>query len=99
MSLTKAIINLKNLKENLDYLKSISKNANIYPVIKANAYGHGLLKIAKFLDKEKIEGVCVATENEVEQLIKLNLSSNKGSIKKFNLFADLIKLSLVCKLF
>lgn len=74
MSLTKAIINLKNLKDNLDYLKSISSNADVYPVIKANAYGHGLLKIAKFLDKEKIKGVCVATENEVEELINLDLS-------------------------
>ena len=93
MSLTKAIINLKNLKENLDYLKSIAKNANIYPVIKANAYGHGLLKIAKFLDKEKIKGVCVATENELEELIKLNLSFSilhlgKISYSNINLYKN-----------
>ena len=55
MSLTKAIINLKNLRDNLDYLKSISLNADIYPVIKANAYGHGLVEIAKFLQEENVK--------------------------------------------
>ena len=74
MSLTKAIINLKNLRDNLDYLKSISLNADIYPVIKANAYGHGLVKIAKFLQEENVKGGCVATINEVRELLDAKIS-------------------------
>ena len=74
MSLTKAIINLKNLRDNLDYLKSISLNADIYPVIKANAYGHGLVKIAKILQEENVKGGCVATINEVRELLDAKIS-------------------------
>ena len=74
MSIPKAIINLKHLKDNLDYLKSLSLKSDIYPVVKANAYGHGLEKIATFLDKLKVKGVCVATINEIKDLVDLNVS-------------------------
>ena len=54
MNIATAKINLKNLQHNIDYLKSITNNSNIYPVIKANAYGHGLEKIAIALQKYEI---------------------------------------------
>ena len=43
----KVIISLNNLYSNLKYLNK----KNIMPVIKANAYGHGSVEIAKFLKK------------------------------------------------
>ena len=73
MNIATAKINLKNLQHNIDYLKSITNNSNIYPVIKANAYGHGLEKIAIALQNYEIKGVCVATINEIIQLINLDV--------------------------
>ena len=46
MSTAKAIINLNNFEHNIRYMQSISKKAELYPVIKANAYGHGFNRIA-----------------------------------------------------
>ena len=73
MNTAKAIINLKYLKENFKYLKSKSNDAEIFPVIKANAYGHGLKSIAKALKCLNVKCVCVATINEIIDLVDLNL--------------------------
>ena len=45
---SKLIINLNNIKNNLNVIKKFSKTT-ICPVIKANAYGLGDVQIAKFL--------------------------------------------------
>ena len=76
MILPTAIINLKNLKNNIKYIKSICGSSILYPVIKADAYGHGITKISKFLNAECIKGVCVATINEIIDIIKLDLNMN-----------------------
>ena len=73
MNLPIAIINIKYLKHNLDYLQSISDGSELYPVIKANAYGHGFKQIAKEIDKSDIKGVCIATINELQDLIDLKI--------------------------
>ena len=59
-----ATINLKNFRDNIKYIKSLSKSSDIFPVIKANAYGHGYAKIAKILNQESINTICVATYDE-----------------------------------
>ena len=41
-----AVVNIKALKHNLDYLRKKS-GTDVMPVLKANAYGHGIIKIAK----------------------------------------------------
>ena len=74
MSLPVAIININYLKSNLDYLKSISDGSELYPVIKANAYGHGFNEIAQELDKILIKGVCIATVNELQNLVNLKVN-------------------------
>ncbi len=61
------------LKHNLEYLQSILHNSELYPVIKANAYGHGLKQIAQEIDKTNIKGVCIATVNELQDLINLKV--------------------------
>ena len=48
---------MKYLKHNLCYLQSISNEAELYPVIKANAYGHGFKQIAQEIDKSDIQNI------------------------------------------
>jgi len=70
---SKVIINLNNIKNNLNIVKKFSKKA-ICPVIKANAYGLGDVPIAKFLVKNKCKNFWVA--NIIEALkIKKNVSN------------------------
>lgn len=57
---TQAIINLQHLKDNYRIAKSHSAKA--YAVIKADAYGHGILPIAQALDKA--DGFAVACIDE-----------------------------------
>ena len=74
MNLPVTIINMRYLRHNLDYLQSISDNAELYPVIKADAYGHGFKQIAEELDKNNIKGVCIATINELQNLINFRVN-------------------------
>lgn len=41
----------ENLLHNLNQFRTLAPNGNIAPVLKSNAYGHGLLEIAKILEK------------------------------------------------
>lgn len=58
MNMQEAIleINLKNLSNNIQQLKSLNfnKNKTIIAIIKSDAYGHGLLEIAQVLEKQGI---------------------------------------------
>ena len=40
----------------------------LYPVVKANAYGHGMVLVSKVLKEEGVDGLCVNELWEVEQL-------------------------------
>ena len=73
----KAIINLKSLRHNINFIKSIiDPVTNMMPVVKANAYGHGYSQIVKVLKDEGINFVCVATACEVQQILDLKLNIN-----------------------
>jgi alanine racemase len=74
---SKLIINLKNIKNNLNIIKRFSKNT-ICPVIKANAYGLGDVEIAKFLIKNKCKDFWVAN---ISEALKIN-----KSISNINIF-------------
>ena len=63
------IINLKHLQHNIKYLKSLCGSTQLYPVIKADAYGHGILPISKVLSELGMYGFCVALASEVQELI------------------------------
>ena len=57
-----AIINKKNLIHNINYIKNFTgSNVNIMPVVKADAYGHGVIEICKILSQCGIKGFCVAS--------------------------------------
>jgi alanine racemase len=61
---TQAVINLQHLKENYQLAKSNSQKA--YAVIKADAYGHGLIPVAQALSAA--DGFAVACMDEALQL-------------------------------
>jgi len=70
-----AEINLKALCYNFNIVKEKVKNREIIPVIKANAYGHGIKEIAKFfVNKLKVKTLGVARVNE-------GISLRKSGIK------------------
>ena len=85
----KAIINKKNLIHNINYIrKYVGPNVSIMPVVKANAYGHGVVQISQILSKHNVQGFCVALLNEVIQIRENEIDSkilHLGSIKhEFN---------------
>ena len=66
MFFPEAIINKKNLIHNFNYIKkSVGDKVKIMPVVKANAYGHGVIEICNILSKCSIKGFCVALLSEV----------------------------------
>lgn len=71
-----AEINIKALRHNLGFLKHKCKT-DIMPVLKANAYGHGIIQISKILRKEKIKYLGVATVGEA---IFLRKNGDNGRI-------------------
>lgn len=60
-----------NLKE---FKKLFGKNVLLMPVIKGNAYGHGLLQMAKICDKApEVSRICVVNDEEADILIQNNI--------------------------
>jgi alanine racemase len=49
----------KVLLQNLAYLQSIQPQAAIFPVLKSNAYGHGLKQVVKILAKSDVPYIAV----------------------------------------
>lgn len=49
----------KVLLGNLDYLQSLQPQSAIFPVLKSNAYGHGLSYIAKMLKHTDVPYIAV----------------------------------------
>ncbi|MGL6104712.1 alanine racemase [Romboutsia sp.] len=66
---TWAEINLDNIKFNLNNIKKLLKeDTKICGVIKANAYGHGAVKVAEILENEKVDYLAVARLEEAIEL-------------------------------
>lgn len=58
-------INMQNLNDNLkNELQAVPKGTAVFAVVKANAYGHGLVKVAKTVIANGASGLCVATLDE-----------------------------------
>lgn len=63
MNETHAIINLNALEHNISRLREITPNSQLIAVVKANAYGHGMVKLAQFIEP-KVDGFAVARIEE-----------------------------------
>ncbi len=69
-----AELNMDNLSHNVEQMKShLAKNCRLMPAVKANAYGHGILPIAKALNKLGIYDFCVAAASEGVTLRKAGI--------------------------
>lgn len=87
-------INLDNLKRNY---RGISGGKPVIAVIKAEAYGHGAVKIAQTLEKEGVKIFSVALIEEGIALRKAGIKSDiliGGSIYPFTNFKQVIKYRL-----
>ncbi len=76
-------VNLENIAFNLKKIKEFVK-VPVMAVIKANAYGHGLVEIAKFLEKERVEWLMVG---KIEEAVTLRKSGIKFPILNFGPFS------------
>ncbi|WP_083960770.1 alanine racemase [Thermodesulfobacterium hveragerdense] len=58
-------ISLENIKKNLRALESfLPKGTKVLPVIKSDAYGHGLIEVAKILSEEDVWGFGLSEPQE-----------------------------------
>ncbi len=67
-------INLDNLIHNLDVLREHVGGAHVMAILKANAYGHGLIECAQVLESAKVDAIGVAYLEEGIALRKAGIS-------------------------
>ena len=89
-----ASINLRAIKKNYLYAKSLAPNSKAIAIIKADAYGHGAIKVAKELD-EVADAYGVACIEEALEL--LNSGINKTPILLLEGVFEKSELVLVAK--
>ena len=65
----RAIIDIPSLLHNFSVVKKLASKSKIMAVLKANAYGHGLIEIAKAL--KNADGISVLSIDEAQKLRKL----------------------------
>lgn len=70
---TKAVIDLSSCRDNLSVAKQAAPNSKCIAIIKANAYGHGMVKIASSLSEADAFGV--ARIDEAIQLREANITT------------------------
>lgn len=78
-------INTAAIEHNIEQIKKfIGANVLLMPVIKANAYGHGFLNIARVCQKNpKVDRICVVSLDEAIELIKNKLTKKPILILSF----------------
>ncbi|MBI5127558.1 alanine racemase [Candidatus Roizmanbacteria bacterium] len=69
-------ISKKKLIRNYRRLSSISEKIKVAPVLKSNAYGHGIVEVAKILDVMNPPLFCVDSLHEAYKLYKAKIKSN-----------------------
>lgn len=73
--LNKIEISKRNLVNNLKFLRSLNRDIAIAPVLKSNAYGHGIVKVASILDKMNCPFFCVDSIFEAYQLFEAKIKT------------------------
>jgi len=73
-------VNLANIGRNLELVRSITGGSKVIAVVKANAYGHGLIPVARYL-QDKADMLAVA---RLEEAIRLREAGIRAPI--LNLF-------------
>lgn len=95
---TQALINLAALRHNFELVKSYARAQKIMPVIKANAYGHGMVQVAKALPLADAFAVAIIDEavelreaGILSPITVLHGASNQAELK----LAEQLRLDLV----
>ena len=70
-----ASINLSAIKENYLYAKSLAPSSKAIAIIKADAYGHGAIEVAKKLD-EVADAYGVSCIEEALELLNSGIDKN-----------------------
>lgn len=70
---TRAVVDLEALATNLRAIRAIAPAAEVFGVIKADAYGHGAVQVARRLAREGADGLCVALPEEGIELRQAGL--------------------------
>ena len=70
-----AEIRLRRLNENFQFIQSKAGSAKVMAVVKANAYGHGVVPVAKSLSDANVHGFCVALVSEIRELIHADINN------------------------
>lgn len=97
----KAVIDVNAIRNNISYLKK-KTGTDLMPVLKADAYGHGLIEMSRILRKLGIKYIGVATLGEA---ILLRKSGDKGRVLSWlydidgDEFKDGLKLNLDMAIF
>ncbi|MBX3232713.1 MAG: alanine racemase [Labilithrix sp.] len=65
---TRAEVNLAALRHNLRVVSRHAGRAKVWPVLKADGYGHGAPAVARTLERAGAEGFCVALLEEAVEL-------------------------------
>lgn len=73
--LNKILIYKDRIISNYRYLTSLRNNVKVAPVLKSNAYGHGIAEVGKILDKQGAPFYCVDSLYEAYQLKKANVKT------------------------
>ena len=66
---TWAEVSLSTIESNYEHAKKEINDHEILPVLKANAYGHGLNQVSRLFDDIKLPFLCVASLDEAYQLM------------------------------
>ena len=77
MAITIAEINTKNICHNLQMIRNKTKDKYILAMIKANAYGHSMIDVSKFLRTQNVEYLGVAL---IHEAVKIRQTGDNGKI-------------------
>ena len=70
-----ADIRLNRLIKNYQLIQSLIGSAKVMAVVKADAYGHGVVPVSQSLSKSGIHGFCVALVSEIRELIQADINN------------------------
>jgi alanine racemase len=74
--LNKIYLSREKLIANYQFLKNLSTGVKVSPVLKSNAYGHGIEIIGKLIDEQRPPFICVDSLYEAYQLHQAGVKSD-----------------------
>jgi len=94
--LTQIVINKKAIESNLkQFKKLIGQDVLLMPVVKSNAYGHGIIEVAKICDLNSfVDRICVVNLDEAISLINNWIKKPIMILSFYELDAKKIKIAI-----